>query len=96
MKSDIHPTYYPTTAVQCACGNSFTVGSTEKTLTVEVCSACHPFYTGKSRMVDVAGRVDKFRKKLQEAESATKKRAASRTAHTPKKKTGRQKVVKIG
>lgn len=96
MKSDIHPTYYDAVTVQCACGNSFSVGSTEKALTVEVCSACHPFYTGKSRMVDVAGRVDKFRKKLKEAASASQKRASARTKHAPKKKAGRQKVVKIG
>jgi large subunit ribosomal protein L31 len=63
MKPDIHPNYKQIT-VTCGCGNSFVTGSvTGKDLLIEVCSACHPFYTGKQRVVDTAGRVDKFRKK---------------------------------
>lgn len=63
MKEKIHPKYEQTT-VTCACGNKFTTGSTRKDLKVEVCSQCHPFYTGsKSRMVEAGGRVDKFKKK---------------------------------
>ncbi len=63
MKADIHPNYQPIT-VNCSCGNVFETKSTSgKDLHVEVCSACHPFYTGKQRLVDTAGRVDKFRKK---------------------------------
>lgn len=63
MKAGIHPTYEEI-KVSCACGNSFTTGSTlGHDLTVEVCSACHPFYTGKQKIVDSAGRVEKFRKK---------------------------------
>jgi len=63
MKADIHPNYGDV-AVNCSCGNEFTTRSTlEKELHVEVCSACHPFYTGKQKMMDTAGRVDKFRKR---------------------------------
>lgn len=63
MKADIHPKY-ETITVHCSCGNTFETKSTNcKDLNVEVCSACHPFYTGKQRLVDTAGRVDKFRKK---------------------------------
>jgi len=64
MKADIHPTYHPKTKVTCACGNSFTVGSTKDTLDVSICSACHPFYTGTEKIVDTRGRVDRFKKRL--------------------------------
>lgn len=63
MKSDIHPKYNPQAAVACACGNTFTVGSTQPTLRVELCSVCHPFYTGKQKFVDTARRVEKFQEK---------------------------------
>lgn len=61
MKKDIHPTYYPDAVVKCVCGNTFKVGSTVKEINVEICSACHPFYTGKQKLVDTAGRVDRFK-----------------------------------
>ncbi len=61
MKKDIHPIYYPKAAVKCGCGNKFTVGSTKKEIDVEICSACHPFFTGKEKWIDTAGRVEKFR-----------------------------------
>jgi large subunit ribosomal protein L31 len=64
MKPDIHPAYAEI-AVTCSCGNTFTTRSTlgSKSLHIDVCSACHPFYTGKQKLVDTAGRVDKFRRK---------------------------------
>lgn len=62
MKSDIHPEYYQTT-VSCGCGNSFVVGSTRKELKVDICYACHPFFTGKLKFVDAAGRIEKFQSK---------------------------------
>jgi len=65
MKKDIHPTYYPKAKVTCACGNAFTVGSTMKEIKVELCSACHPFYTGKQKLVDSARRVEKFKEKME-------------------------------
>jgi large subunit ribosomal protein L31 len=63
MKPKIHPTYAEAT-VTCACGNTFTVGSTKKLLKVDVCSKCHPFYTGTQRLVDTTGRVDRFRRRF--------------------------------
>jgi len=62
MKKDIHPKYYQA-KVTCACGNSWIVGSTKKEINLDICSACHPFFTGKQKIVDTAGRVEKFRRK---------------------------------
>ncbi|PIE59827.1 MAG: 50S ribosomal protein L31 [Desulfobulbus propionicus] len=62
MKPDTHPEYNKITAV-CACGSEFELGSVEKEMKVEICSACHPFFTGKQKLVDTAGRIEKFRKK---------------------------------
>ncbi|MEK7500578.1 MAG: 50S ribosomal protein L31 [Patescibacteria group bacterium] len=64
MKKDIHPPYFPKAQVKCACGNAFTVGSTQEKILVEICSACHPFYTGKEKLVDTAGRVEKYKTRL--------------------------------
>lgn len=63
MKDKIHPKYYPDAKVTCSCGNTFTIGSTRKTLKVELCSQCHPFFTGEQRMVDTAGRVERFKQR---------------------------------
>jgi large subunit ribosomal protein L31 len=65
MKNGIHPTYYPDAVVICACGNTWTTGSTKKEIHTDVCSKCHPFYTGEQRIVDNEGRVDRFYRKLQ-------------------------------
>ena len=62
MKQGIHPNYKPTT-IRCACGAVIETGSTKQNITVEICSKCHPFYTGKQKLVDTSGRVDKFNKK---------------------------------
>lgn len=62
MKEGIHPKYVQTT-IKCACGNVIETGSTKENITVEICSKCHPFYTGKQKLVDTGGRVDRFRKK---------------------------------
>ncbi len=64
MKEKIHPKYYEDAVVTCSCGNSFTTGSTQKNLKVEVCSACHPYYTGERRMLDTTGRVERFKKRF--------------------------------
>ena len=63
MKEKIHPKYYNDATVACSCGNTFTVGSTKKSMKIELCSACHPFYTGERRMVDTAGRVERFKQR---------------------------------
>ncbi|MGH7141621.1 MAG: 50S ribosomal protein L31 [Minisyncoccia bacterium] len=70
MKSDIHPTYFPEARVTCACGNSFVVGSTSEKISVEICSACHPFYTGNEKTLDAAGRVEKFRARASKAKKS--------------------------
>jgi large subunit ribosomal protein L31 len=62
MKSKIHPEYYECT-VTCACGNTFKTRSTKKSIEVEICSQCHPFYTGKQKYIDIEGRIEKFKKK---------------------------------
>ncbi|PIS39119.1 MAG: 50S ribosomal protein L31 [Candidatus Nealsonbacteria bacterium CG08_land_8_20_14_0_20_43_11] len=74
MKKDIHPKYYPEAMVRCACGNTFTVGSTKELIETEVCSKCHPFYTGKARMIDAMGTIEKFRKRLAKKEVKKKKK----------------------
>ncbi len=63
MQQDIHPDYKKTT-ITCACGNVIETGSTIENITVEICSACHPFYTGKQKLVDTGGRVEKFNKRF--------------------------------
>ncbi len=60
MKADIHPTYYPDAVFTCACGATYTIGSTKEAVQVEICANCHPFYTGTEKTLDSAGRVDKF------------------------------------
>ena len=72
MKANVHPNYHQAT-VTCACGNKFTVGSTFPSLTVDICSKCHPFFTGEQKFVDILGRVDKFMAKRQAASSYLKK-----------------------
>jgi len=83
MKSERHPKYYPQAKVSCACGNTFTTGSTEPELKVELCSNCHPFYTGKTNLVDTAGRIDRFRTRMNRSaklSEARKKRVADKQA----------------
>jgi len=75
MKKDIHPKLNKECVVTCACGNTFTTMSTLPSITVEICSACHPFYTGQAKFVDTEGRIEKFSKKLKVAEE--KKKAAT-------------------
>jgi large subunit ribosomal protein L31 len=69
MKKDIHPKYHPKAEVVCGCGNKFTVGSTMEHIRVEICSKCHPFYTGKQSLIDTAGRVERFKARRTKASS---------------------------
>ena len=64
MKPDTHPNYYPTAVVSCACGNTWMTGSTRPQIRVEICSNCHPFYTGTQRIVDTAGQVERFNRRF--------------------------------
>ncbi|MFC1924475.1 50S ribosomal protein L31 [Chloroflexota bacterium] len=63
MKDKIHPRYYNDAKVVCACGNTFNTGATKQLIKVEICSQCHPFFTGEQRIVDTAGRVERFKKR---------------------------------
>jgi large subunit ribosomal protein L31 len=72
MKPDIHPKYYSEAKVSCACGNKFIIGSTKPEIQIEICSKCHPFYTGKEKFIGIAGRVEKFKARRAKAASAPK------------------------
>lgn len=85
MKTDIHPTYHEKITVTCSCGNSFETGSTHESLSVEVCSACHPFYTGKQKIVDAQGRVDKFRQRQIESQQLKESKIKKATKKSEKK-----------
>ena len=76
MKQGIHPKYFDNCQVNCACGNKFTTGSTLEKIDVEVCSKCHPFFTGQQKFVDIKGRIDKFKEKVNQG----KKYAAAKAA----------------
>ena len=64
MKTDIHPTYFLDAQVSCSCGNTWTTGATKQQIKVEICSACHPFYTGDQRIVDTEGRVERLKRRF--------------------------------
>ena len=72
MKKELHPTYFPKATVQCACGNKFIIGSTKEKIEVEICSACHPFYTGAEKVLDTAGRVEKFKSRKTKSDAIPK------------------------
>jgi large subunit ribosomal protein L31 len=88
MKKDIHPTYYPKAKVSCACGNNFYTGSTQEEIKTELCSACHPFYTGKQKLVDAARRVEKFKAKT-DAKAKSKAVLKSKTVKRATKEKAR-------
>ena len=85
MKKDVHPTYYPNATIQCACGKTYTIGSTKEKIEVEICANCHPFFTGKEKLLDAAGRVEKFKAKRARAESVK-----------PKKKERKPRAASVG
>jgi len=78
MKAEIHPKYYPEAKVSCACGAVFAVGSTKPELNIEICGNCHPFYTGAEKIVDTAGRVERFKSKMAKKSSAPKTKKTSK------------------
>ena len=93
MKSDIHPEYHKDAKISCACGNILTVGSTVPEISVELCSNCHPFYTGKKVLVDTEGRVEKFKSKQaakKDGVQSKKKKAEKRAAARAEKKKAKQ------
>lgn len=90
MKADLHPTYHPNATIVCACGNQFQTGSTVNDIHIELCSACHPFYTGKQKLIDTSRRIEKFQEKAAKQASGTvtgkKAKTAKRTAQKDAKK----------
>lgn len=88
MKAQIHPQWYPAARVTCACGNSFTVGATVPEIRVEICSHCHPFFTGKMAYVDTLGRVERFQQKQKAA-------AAQATQLSEKKKKKQEREASL-
>jgi len=94
MKSDIHPIYFPDAKITCACGTVIRGGGTKKEMSVEICSACHPFYTGKEKIIDTAGRVEKFRARVAKAKSATPKQKPKKTARATVQKTTKTRTKK--
>lgn len=74
MKAKIHPQYFENLKIVCACGNVIIAGSVKKELSTELCSACHPFYTGKQKLIDTAGRVDKYLEKVKKMQEIKEKK----------------------
>lgn len=89
MKKDIHPTYFPEAKIVCACGKVYTTGSTREEIHVELCSNCHPFFTGKQKLVDTARRVEKFQTKI------SKKSTVATGKKVKKAKAAAKKAEKI-
>lgn len=85
VKSKVHPKWYPQARVHCACGNSFVTGSTMPEIAVEICAACHPLFTGQQKLVDTAGRVDKFIQRSAAAKKKQEEAAARKAAREAKK-----------
>lgn len=87
MKQGIHPQYYPNAKVKCACGNTWLTGATVPEISVEICSNCHPFYTGKEKLVDTRGRIEKIQRKMAKAEEMRKHKTAKKV-RAKKEKNG--------
>ena len=93
MKKTIHPQYFPKAKISCACGAKYEIGSTVAEIAVELCAACHPFYTGKQKIIDTARRVEKFGEKLTKKVAGAKvAKQAKQAARTAKKKVAPKKV----
>ncbi|MAF79680.1 50S ribosomal protein L31 [bacterium] len=86
MKKDIHPAYYPKAKTTCACGHSFTIGGTKEKLEVEICSNCHPFYTGKQTLIDTAGRAERFKARAAKANKEKIQKKKTKKVTRAKKK----------
>ena len=91
MKKEIHPEYHADAKIICVCGNTIETGATMKEMHTEICGACHPFYTGKEKLVDSAGQVDRFKKKMEKFAAMEKKAKEQKDA---KKKTAKKAVKK--
>ena len=85
MKKETHPVYYPKAKISCACGAKFEIGTTRPELNVEICSKCHPFFTGKEKLIDTAGKVERFKARREKA-----KKAATKKVKKPRVKKGKK------
>ncbi len=99
MKKGIHPKYNEEAIIKCSCGNVITTGSTLEKKDIEICSACHPFYTGKKKLIDSTGRVDRFKQRMEkfsaiEKEKEEAKKAAKKKTKTVEKKEEKKETVK--
>jgi len=95
MKKDIHPKYYPKAKATCACGNTFEIGSTMPEIKTDLCSKCHPFYTGKQKLVDSARRVEKFKAKVSAQKDVSKDRKGKKVKRAAQVKARAKKEVKV-
>jgi len=95
MKKDIHPKYYPKAKVVCACGNTFTTGSTVPEIQTELCSACHPFYTGKQKLVDSARMVEKFEAKMKAKNEVAQTRKGKKVKRAARAAVKAEKEVTV-
>ncbi len=93
MKPKIHPKYGPAT-VKCACGNEIKTASTKEKIEVELCSMCHPFYTGKQKLVDIGGRVERFKKRMEQTETFSKKPKKANKPTSKSKKPAKKSPAK--
>lgn len=99
MKANIHPKWFDDALVSCACGNTFTVGSTKQTIKVEICAKCHPFFTGEMKFVDTMGRVEKFQQKQKKGQAmaailqAAKKKKKEKAAQDNRPRTLREMLM---
>ena len=96
MKKGVHPSYGPS-VIKCACGNEVKTHSTVSELSIEICSACHPFYTGQKKIVDSAGRVDRFKKRLEIGKNLKEEKQKQSALKKPRKKKSIEKaeIIKI-
>ena len=80
MKENIHPTYYPKAKISCACGAKYDIGATKEEMKLDICANCHPFYTGEEKLIDTAGRVERFKtRRAKAAPKAAKKTRVKKT-----------------
>lgn len=93
MKKKIHPKYFKDAKITCACGNVISVGSTVQNMQIEICSACHPFYTGKKKLVDSAGQVDRFKKRMKKASELKKTRIDKKAKNVARTKAKQKKIT---
>ena len=94
MKKDIHPKYFPKAKITCACGHSFSFGDTKESMKVDICSHCHPFYTGSQQLIDTAGRVERFKARQSKASSTVRTKKEKKTTKKVKKEATGKKEKK--